>query len=106
MLPCRRRPGAAGSRSDSAGSDLDHRGRDLILLVLGLELAEGVEARQAVDEEDPVEMVELVLVGAGREAGRLDADLLAVAVAALDRHVLVAGHLAHPARVAEASLVA
>src|SRR5260221_10531975 len=105
MLPCRRRPGAAGSRSDSAGSDLDHRGRDLILLVLGLELAEGVEARQAVDEEDPVEMVELVLVGAGREAGRLDADLLAVAGAGPYRPAPVAGPPPPPPPGAQASPV-
>src|SRR5205807_8856229 len=43
--------------------------------------------------------------GASREAGWLDADLLAVPVAALDDHGLGALHLAHPSRIAQASLV-
>jgi hypothetical protein len=50
-------------------------------------------------------VVQLVLEGPGREAGRLDANLLAVAVAPLDHHGLRALHLADPTRIAEAALV-
>src|SRR5437868_8967028 len=46
-------------------------------------------------------MVELVLEGTSGKAGRLDSDLFAMAVAALDDHGFGALHLADPPRVAE-----
>src|SRR5712691_3794969 len=67
---------------------------------------EGVKTGESIYEEDPVEMVQLVLKGPRGEARALDPDLLAVPVAPLDHHRLVAGHLPDPVGIAEAALIA
>ena len=84
------------------------RGDGLFLFLAGelFHATQRVEAGQPVSEKDAVEVVELVLERASREARGLDPDLLAVAVAALDDDRLRPLDLADPARIAEAALVA
>src|SRR5712692_1292572 len=68
--------------------------------------AQRVEARQAVGEEDTVEVIQLVLKSAGGEPGGLDAHLFAMAVASLDHDTLRPLDLADPSRLAQAAFVA
>src|SRR5216683_1781505 len=99
-LRCRRKP--------ASGKQLTRRGGDGCFLLVGLEVfdpAQGVEVGEAIDEEDPVEMIELMLEGARGERARLDAHLLAPAVATFHDHRLVARHLADPSWVAQAAFV-
>src|SRR5690348_12296058 len=96
-------------RKRSCRAPLPRRGRDGLFLLLAdqvLHPPQRIETGQPVGEEDAVEVVELVLERASRESRGLDPDLLAVAVAALDDDRLRPLDLAHPARVAEAALVA
>src|SRR5712692_2998138 len=97
-LRCRRKP--------ASGKQLTRRGGDGCFLFVGLEVldaAQRVEIGEAVDEEDPVEMIELVLEGTRGKQARLDAHLLAPAVATLHDQRLVARHLADPSWVAQAA---
>src|SRR4029077_20715716 len=92
---CRRKP--------ASGKQLTRRGGDGSFLLVGLEVldaAQSVEVGEAIDEEDPVQVVQLMLEGARGEGARLDAHLLTSTVATLHDHRLVARHLADPSRVA------
>ena len=83
-------------------------GGDAGLRVLGSRPgpAAAYRGHQAVDEQDAIQVVELMLKGARGEPVRLDAHLLPRRLRPLHYNRFVPRHLAHPARVAEAALVA
>jgi len=105
-----RRHGELGGAGEDQLQESDlARGRgDGLFLLVFLELfhtTQRVEARQPVGEEDPVQVVELVLKGARGEARRLDAHLFAMPVESFHDDSLVALDLADPARLAQAALI-
>src|SRR6267378_7895010 len=76
------------------------------LLLLRLDLTQGIETGQPIGEQDAVEVVDLVLDGAGQQGVALDLDLLALTVQPPGYHLHVALDLAHVARHREAAFQA
>src|ERR1700693_1614637 len=75
----------------------------LLSLLCGLDLAQRSLVHPA-GEQDAVEMIDLVLNGAGQQPVPFDPDLLAVAVQSLGDDSLAAGRLANPSGHREAAL--
>src|SRR5919109_3533074 len=75
-----------------------------LFLRLGFDLAQSFQAGQAVCEQDPVEVIDLVLDGAREQSIAFDPDRLALAVEAAGDHAHGALDLAHIARHRETAL--
>src|SRR2546423_12432178 len=81
----------------TAGPELPGLGPDelrLFLLFLRFDFAQGLEAGQAVGEQDPVDVVDFVLDGASQQRVTFDLHHLAVAVEPPGHHLHVACDLA------------
>src|SRR2546423_11931783 len=81
----------------TAGPELPGLGPDelrLFLLFLRFDFAQGLEAGQAVGEQDPVDVVDFVLDGASQQRVTFDLHHLAVAVEPTGHHLHVACDLA------------